>query len=154
MGTRTYPWPPPMCKNPSPDWNDPLWAKRLQHDVAAMARKVTSPPAGVEWEDFLQELRQILIIRAYSERSKWNPARAGWPGWCCLIMKTFSQNYHKRQKIRVRVRGEAIPDEDLSQFGGALLPTLSEAGPRLLRADEEPTRPRRTVFPEVSVVLN
>lgn len=147
MGARTYPWPPPMCANPSPDWRQPLWAKRLQHDVASMTRKVTSPPPGVEWEDFLQEVRLILMVRAASEKSKWDPARAAWPTWCCLVIKTFSENHRKKNRLRSAVRGEATPDEELEEVRGTLLPTLSEAAPLLLSADSEPKRPRRSLFP-------
>jgi hypothetical protein len=79
----------------------------------------------VEWEDFLQEVRQVLIIRSHSPKSKWNPARAGWPGWCCLVIKTFSMNYHKKHQLRYPILGENLEEEDWVNIPGALLPKIT-----------------------------
>ena len=120
---RVYPLPL-LIQDSSPNWSEPLWAHRLQHHIPAMARKVTQPPYGVEWEDFLQEVRQVLIIRSHSPKSKWNPERAGWPGWCCLVIKTFSMNLHKKAKLRYPILGDIQDPEVWEGIPGALLPEI------------------------------
>lgn len=123
MGSRVYPIPP-LISDPSPNWSEPEWAHRLQHHIPALTRKVTLPPYGVEWEDFLQEVRQILIVRSHSPKSKWDPRRAGWPGWCCLVIKTFSMNLHKKHKLRYGILGDYQDPEVWELVPGSLLPEL------------------------------
>jgi len=124
----------------SPPWTtDPLWAKRLLNDVEFLTRHCTRPPEGVDWEDFLQEVRICLIRRSMSPKSRWDPARGKtWSAWVCMVVTSFSINYHKKQKVRQAFHAHAKGLEDAPEVeGGLLAPLRADAAPPLSEEDQE-----------------
>lgn len=111
----------------SPPWTtDPVWARRLLKDVEALTRHCTRPPEGVDWEDFLQEVRICLIRRSLSPKSRWDPNRGKtWSAWVCMIITSFSINYHKKARIRQAWESHAKGLEDAPEVEGGLLAPIS-----------------------------
>ena len=82
---------------PSPDWDDPVMAHRLMHEVPKLAFGIgLRPPYGWTEEDWIAELQLTLILRSRG-RGKWDPARgrAKWSSWACMVLQTRSQNLHR-----------------------------------------------------------
>lgn len=128
-----HPLPPPVAPElQSPPWSStPLWASRIQEDVVALTKYVTTSPEGVEWEDFLQEVRCVLVQRSWSPKSRWDPKRLTWSSWACMVIRSFAINYHKKQRIR---RTTNVYVEDLEAAFGfspadSPLPNLAEDAP-------------------------
>ena len=124
----------------SPPWTtDPLWSKRLYKDVEYLTRHCTRPPEGVDWEDFLQEVRVCLIRRSMSPKSRWDPNRGKtWSAWVCMVARSFSINYHKKQKIRQAWEAHAKGlEEAVGLEGGLLAPLRADAVAPLSDEDRE-----------------
>jgi len=87
----------PDSDRPSPDWNDPVMAHRLMHEVPKLAFGIgLRPPYGWTEEDWIAELQLTLILRSRG-KGKWNPerGRAKWSSWACMVLQTRSQNLHR-----------------------------------------------------------
>ena len=124
----------------SPPWTtDPIWAKRLYKDVEFLTRHCTRPPEGVDWEDFLQEVRICLIRRSLSPKSRWDPARGKtWSAWVCMVVTSFSINYHKKMRVRQAFHAHAKGLEEAPEVeGGLLAPLRKDAVAPLSNEDRE-----------------
>lgn len=87
----------PDSDRPSPDFNDPVMAHKLMHEVPKLAFGIgLRPPYGWDESDFMAELQLTLILRSRG-KGKWDPARgrAKWSSWACMVMQTRSQNLHR-----------------------------------------------------------
>jgi hypothetical protein len=83
--------------HPSPDWDDPVMAHRLMHEVPKLAHSIgLRPPFGWDEDCWHQELRETLIKRSRG-KGKWDPTRGRtkWSSWACMVMQTRSQNLHR-----------------------------------------------------------
>jgi len=63
------------------------------------------------WEDFLQDLRTVLIVRSQSVGSRWNPLRARWTTWVVMVCKSQTINLHNQSKALKRIP-EDLKDSD------------------------------------------
>ena len=113
----------------SPPWSSPEWAARRQNDVVGLTLHVTRSPEGVDVEDFLQEVRCVLVQRSWSPKSRWDPKRLSWTSWACMVIRCFSMNYHKRRKIRQAFHVHTQDLEAAFNIAGSPLPALAEDAP-------------------------
>jgi hypothetical protein len=79
---------------PSPDWDDPVMAHRLMHEVPKLAHSIgLRPPFGWDEDCWHQELRETLIKRSRG-KGKWDPTRGRtkWSSWACMVMQSRNAN--------------------------------------------------------------
>lgn len=113
----------------SPDWNLPEWEQVLTDTVPRFCRKFSlHPPPGMEWDDFLQEMRKILIVRSQSPGSQWDPNRSSWTHWVLIILRTYNINLWKQSRAKMRIPRDLIDFEasELHDLEGGLLPPLKD----------------------------
>lgn len=122
---------------PSPDWNDPVMAHKLMHEVPKLAFGMgLRPPYGWDESDFMAELQLTLILRSRG-KGKWDPARgrAKWSSWACMVMQTRSQNLHRStvgQKANlVRLCSiEQMNMNTIESWSGDGLPGIQSGAPK------------------------
>ena len=140
----------PDLDRPSPDFNAPEWAHRLMHDVPKLvyAAKLR-PPFGMDEEDWLSDLRETLLKRSRSPKSKWSPARGRttWSSWCTLVCASRSMNIYRqftsaRSRITVLCTSGMMESGYLESWSGDGV-GIQSGTPKHLRAKAAQQRERR-----------
>ena len=87
----------PDPDRPSPDFSDPVMARRLMVDIPRLAHAAgLRPPTGWDEDCWHQELRETLLKRSRG-RGKWDPARGRttWSSWATMCMQTRNMNLYR-----------------------------------------------------------
>ena len=80
---------------PSPDWSQPEWAHRLLVEIPKLAAHAgLRAPDGMDYDCWMSDMRETLIRRSRSPRSRWDPrkGRTKWYSWATMVMRSRSMN--------------------------------------------------------------
>ena len=142
----------PDPDRPSPDFNDPVMAHKLMHEVPKLAFGIgLRPPYGWTEEDWIAELQLTLILRSRG-KGKWNPerGRAKWSSWACMVLQTRNANLYrqavssKANLVRLCTSG-MMEAGYLESWSGDGLPGIQSGVPKWQRAAKAAQqRERRT----------